>query len=101
MREQVLLNQVTATSATKVPFQLRTQDFQGQSLPTLKGRGFVSGDSAKIYEWIDGGWQDSGTVVDDSSTSVTIQSVGLYAIDITLAAAGPVSVQLDSSGTKD
>ncbi len=92
-----LLEGVTATNATKVPFELTLQDFQGASLPSLKGRGYGAGDSSIIYEWIDEGWQDSGQVIDNTIKSITIGSIGKYAIDITLAAAGPVSLELNST----
>lgn len=98
--KKLLLDGVTSSDATKVPFELTLQDFQGGSLPALKQRGYGAGDSSTIFEWTNGAWQDSGLVVDDSVITLVIRSIGKYAIDITLAAAGPVSLELQSTAMR-
>jgi hypothetical protein len=99
-RKQVLLDGVEATDATKRSFELTRQDFQGNSLPTLKVSGLDTSDSVKVYEDINGGWSAAVQTLDDSSDppSVTFASVGVYAIDVTRTT-GTISAQLDSTGT--
>lgn len=94
---KVLIDAAVATNATKVQFNLKPRDFEGGSKPALKSRGLGSGDSVKIYEWVNGGFQDTGTALNSTTTSIAIESLGSYAVDITMSTAGPASVLLERS----
>jgi len=96
--KRVLLDGVIATDATKVQFTLNKDDFVGSSKPVLRGVGFTSTDSAKLYNFVNGLWQDTGLVLSATIFSLELSSLGQYSIDITLAIAGPVSVVVETSG---
>ena len=97
--KRVLIDAAVATDATKIQFTLTKDDFFGSSLPVLRSRGLGTGDSVAIYEQVNGGWQDSGNVLDDTTVSLAIYSLGTYSVDITMATAGPASVEVQTSGT--
>jgi hypothetical protein len=99
----LLIDGITATDATKQEFVLTAQDFQGNSLPALKSSGLGTGDTIRIWEFVDGGWQDTGKVLDDgtaSESSLNISTYGRYSVDAVLATSGPVSCELHSSGMR-
>ena len=97
MAATVLINGATSTDATKVRFNLNKMDFKNNSMPALKSRGLGTGDSVRIWEYVNGGWQNTGVVLDETTTSRVIEAEGIYAVDIVMATAGPASCQLDSS----
>ena len=99
MSGQVLLNEITATAATKVPFYLTMKDFAGNSLPALKASGLGTGDSILIWEWINGAWSDSGATLTSAAEdhSKPILTPGRYAVTAVLLTAGPVSCELNSA----
>lgn len=90
-----LIDGITATDATKKTFSLSPRDFQG-AFPALKSSGLGSGDSIRIWEWVNGAWANTGVVLDSSTTSRLIEAPGTYAVDAVLATAGPVSCDLNS-----
>ena len=93
----LLLDGITATAATKVPFNLTNRDFAGNSIPMLKSRGLGTGDTILIWEWVDGAWQDTTVTLADDQTSRVVDGVGNYAVTSVMATAGPVSCELTSS----
>lgn len=99
MSARVLLNAITATAATKVPFSLTNRDFQGNSLPALKASGLGEGDSILIWEEVNGDWSDTGVTLTGAANqrSKTIPSPGRYAVTAVMATAGPVSCVLTTS----
>ena len=99
MRRTVLIDSAISTDATKVGFRLNEKDFRAGK-PALKSRGLGSGDSVKIYERVNGGLQDTGLALDDTTTSRAIESVGDYAVDVTMATGGPASVIVESGNEK-
>jgi hypothetical protein len=96
---RVLLNDITATAATKVAFTLTMRDYAGSSLPALKARGLGAGDSILIWEWVNEDWSDSGETLTSTAGdhSKIILVPGRYAVTAVLTTAGPVSCQLDTS----
>ena len=96
MSTKVLLNAATATDATKVEFSLTNDDFDG--VPSLRGAGYGAGDSSKLFFYVNGLWEDSGLVLSDTINELKMESLGRYAIDVTLALAGPVSAEIETSG---
>ncbi len=97
MRTKLLINGATATNATKVRFDLQKTDFEHGDLPTLKSRGLGAGDSVKIYDFVNGDWQDSGQSLSNSQTFLSLKAVGAYAVDITMSTGGPASVIVETS----
>jgi len=99
MSAHVLLDAITATAATKVPFYLTHRDFAGASLPALKSSGLGVGDTILIWEWVNGAWADTEVTLANSSgtRSRTIGSPGTYAVTAVLATAGPVSCVLTTA----
>lgn len=99
MAAKVLLNSITATAATKVPFTLTARDFKGSSLPALKSSGLGAGDTILIWEWVDGAWTDTEVTLSNSGgeRSKTIGSPGRYAVTSVMGTAGPVSCDLTTS----
>ena len=95
MKRVVLIDSAISTDATKVGFRLSEKDFRAGK-PALKSRGLGSGDSVKIYERVNGGTQDTGLALDDTTTSRAIESVGDYAVDVTMVTGGPASVVLET-----
>jgi hypothetical protein len=93
---KVLIANAVATNATKVQFELVDSDFKGAQLPSVKTRGLGTGDSVKIYEYVNADWE-LGKTLDESTKSTTIRSPGLYAVDITMATAGPAHCELSTS----
>ena len=92
-----LLDSITATAATKIPFTLANRDFAGNSTPMLKSSGLGTGDTVLIWERIDGAWHDTGVTLSPSVTSRIVQGVGTYAVTAVMATAGPVSCEIQSS----
>lgn len=99
MAATVLLDAITASAATKIPFALTRKGFAGSSLPALKSSGLGSGDSILIWEWINGAWADSGVTLTSTvgERARIIGSPGTYAVTAVLATAGPVSCVLTTS----
>jgi len=95
VHELVLIDAASGTDATKIEFTLDNHDFRGSSLPGLKCRGLGSGDSVKLYEDINSGWQLAKTL-DSATISTAIRSLGKYAVDVTIGT-GPVSCELNTS----
>lgn len=92
-----LINSITATDATKQEFRLTKKDFIGGSYPTLKSRGLGTGDTVRIWEWVNDDWRDTAVTLADDQTSRIVDGPGIYAVDAVLATAGPVSCDLNSS----
>ena len=95
MSGKVLIANAVATNSTKVEFTLSDSDFKGSSLPSVKCRGLGSGDSVRIFEYINGDWQ-LGKTLDSTTISTTISSSGKYAVDVIIAT-GPVDCELNTS----
>lgn len=93
---KILIDGATASDATKQVFILGLRHFTNNSVPAIKTAGLGTGDSVIIYESVNDVWQAAQTL-DESTTSTIIRSVGKYAVDITMATAGPASVGLDAS----
>lgn len=92
-----LLDGITSTAATKVPFFLTNRDFAGNSTPMLKSSGLGSGDTILIWEYIDGAFHDTGVTLAPDQTSRVVDGVGNYAVTAVLATAGPVSCEIQTS----
>lgn len=95
----ILIDSITATDSTKQTFHLTARDFAANTLPSLKSRGLGTGDTIRIWEYVDSDWSDTGQVLDDTTNatrSTTIASPGYYAVDAVLATAGPVSCDLNT-----
>ena len=90
-----LINAITATDSTKQTFGLSPKDFQG-AFPALKSSGLGSGDSVRIWELVNGDWQDTGVVLDSDTTSRLVEAPGFYAVDAVMGTSGPVSCDLTS-----
>ncbi len=93
----LLLDAITATAATKIPFVLTNRDFAGNSTPKLRSRGLGSGDTILIWEFVNDDWQDTGVTLSSSQTSRLVESTGAHAVTAVLATSGPVSVEITSS----
>lgn len=94
---KILLNAAIASSATKIEFALTNNNFFG--IPTLRGLGYGAGDSSKLFMQVNNAWEDTGLVLSDTVNELKLESLGRYALDVTLALAGPVSAQVEASGT--
>ena len=98
---QVLMNAITATTATKVPFELTLQDFQGNSVPQLWiGGTLAAGDDIFLWTWVGGAWVANGTILDETVFRYSLSAIGKYAITATLAAAGPITVELHTTALR-
>ncbi len=97
MARKVLIDGADSTDSTKVPFTIDKAHFVGNSVPGLKARGLGTGDSVRVFEWINGAWGPVATTLDEDTTSRPILSVGRYAVDIVMATSGPASCQLDTT----
>jgi hypothetical protein len=96
---KTLINAATVTDATKVEFNLTSDDFI--AYPTLRGSGFLTGDSSKLWFMVNGTWVDSGLVLSDTVSFLELPSLGHYAIDVTIALVSTISVDLQSSGRQE
>jgi hypothetical protein len=92
-----LLDGITSTAATKVPFTLSSRDFVFNSTPMLKSSGLGSGDSVLIWEWVNGAWHDTGVTLVSTQTSRIVDGTGKYAVTAALSTSGPVSCELNTS----
>lgn len=97
----LLIDGVTATDSTKRVFTLTRKHYLGAAVPGLKSRGLGTGDSIRIFEWVDDDWQNTGVTLDPDTTSRPILATGRYAVDAVLATSGPVSCQIDAVNQVD
>ena len=96
MAWKLLIDGATGTDATKQTFRVDKAHFVGNCVPGLKSRGLGTGDSIRVFEWVDGAWGPVATTLTPETPSRPILSVGLYAVDAVMATSGPVSCQLDA-----
>lgn len=91
-----LIDSITATDATKQRFDLTKKDFLGGAVAMLKSRGLGTGDTIRIFEFVNEEYQDTGVTLADDQTSRIVDGVGQYAVDAVLATSGPVSCDLNT-----
>lgn len=97
--EKVLYAAQAATSATKVEFDLTPTDFQGNVIPQLRSTGGEAGDDVFLWHKVNGVWQNLGSILDEANWVYNLTGVGHFALTITLAAVGPISVSLFSANS--
>ena len=100
MRRTQLYNAQAATSATLVTFRITERDFENGGTPAIKSYGLGASDTITIWERVAGDWQSAYTLT-DTDTSVAIESVGDYAVTITLTTSSDVNCELNSSSDVD
>lgn len=79
--KKLLINAASVTTATKIPFTLNADDFEGE--PVLRTRGMITGDTVGIFERVAGDWISSGSLT-STTTSTVLKSLGSYAVDVTI-----------------
>ena len=94
--KRVLIDAATVTDATKQEFTLGQDDFHAK--PMLRSTGLLVNDVVTVWHKVNNIWQDTGIVLNNTTTWAVLESEGVYAVSLVIALVSTVSVEIGTSG---